>query len=230
MDDIDDRLAGDPVWELFAQPTAGAGHEADRAWPYANWLVAAGLIALGWLKFPPLAVVTVCALVAACDFRKGRLLARSIPSKAGGVICSRFAYAWGAFKLGAAGFAMMFVSVAILVLIKDEYRATSVVAASALLWIGGFAGSAVLTALGLLAAYRSGMRVWIGEGVNRARTLFLGMLLVMFSFAVLGTALHLAYRSISAGPGQSDSDYIPGLLFFSVPCSPAPSSFCSFST
>jgi hypothetical protein len=38
----------------------------------------------------------------------------------------------------------------------------------------------------MLRAYRSGMRVWVGEGVNQARVLLLGMLLVVFSFAVLG--------------------------------------------
>ena len=42
--------------------------------------------------------------------------------------------------------------------------------AAELLWLGGFSLSAALTASGLLAAYRSGMRVWIGDGVNRART------------------------------------------------------------
>ena len=55
-----------------------------------------------------------------------------------------------------------------------------------LLWMGGFSLSAALTASGLLATYRSGMRVWIGEGVNRARTLFMGMLVVGFTFVVLG--------------------------------------------
>lgn len=58
--------------------------------------------------------------------------------------------------------------------------------ASFLSSVVGVTMSAALTALGLIAAYRSGMRVWIGEGVNQARTLFLGMLLVGFSFLVLG--------------------------------------------
>ena len=50
--------------------------------------------------------------------------------------------------------------------------------------MGGFTVSATLTALGLLAASRSGMRVWIGEGVNRARTLLMGMLVAGFTFIV----------------------------------------------
>ena len=43
-----------------------------------------------------------------------------------------------------------------------------------LLCIGRLRTVGRLTASGLLAAYRSGMRVWIGEGVNRARTLLIG--------------------------------------------------------
>jgi hypothetical protein len=53
-----------------------------------------------------------------------------------------------------------------------------------LLAMGGFTVSAAMTALGLLAAYRSGMRVWIGEGVNRARTLLTAMLIVGFALVV----------------------------------------------
>ena len=80
-----------------------------------------------------------------------------------------------------------------------------------LLWMGGFTMSAALTALGLLAACRSGMRVWIGEGVNRARTLLTGMLIVGFAFGVLGPiTIWLAWRALRA----SDSGYalLPGLL------------------
>jgi hypothetical protein len=55
-----------------------------------------------------------------------------------------------------------------------------------LLWSVGFFASAILTASGLLAAYRSGMRVWVGEGINRARSLLLGMLIVAFTFVVIG--------------------------------------------
>ena len=51
---------------------------------------------------------------------------------------------------------------------------------------GGIHPVGAFTALGLWAAYRSGMRVWIGEGVNRARTLLLGMLIVGFVLLALG--------------------------------------------
>ena len=58
--------------------------------------------------------------------------------------------------------------------------------AALLLAMAGFTASAALTALGLLAAFRSGMRVWIGEGVNQARTLLFAMLIVGFTILVLG--------------------------------------------
>ena len=58
--------------------------------------------------------------------------------------------------------------------------------ASLLLWIGGHVFSASFTAAGLARAYRYGMRVWVGEGVNQARLLLLGMLIVGFTVAVLG--------------------------------------------
>ncbi len=212
MDEIDDRLAGDPVWELFAQPTGAPSDGVLRSRPYEWWLLAGSLIALGAIKFPPLAVMTICVLFAARDFRTGRLLARSIPSKAGGTICSRFAYAWGAFKFGAAGFATMFVSAAVFGPMKQDFHLVSALVSSLLLGMGGFAVSAALTGLGLLAAYRSGMRVWIGEGVNRARTLFLGMLLVMFTFAVLGP---ICIWLVGRFPRAQDSQVgdLPAMIF-----------------
>ena len=57
---------------------------------------------------------------------------------------------------------------------------------SLLLCVVGFILSAALTARGLFLAYRSEMRVWVGEGVNRARTLLMAMLIVAFAFLVLG--------------------------------------------
>ena len=151
------------------------------------------LIGVGGLRFPPLAVVTACLSVAARDFRTGRQLARSIPSKAGGTICARFTYAWGAWKLGAAAFALTFVLAGVYAPTAKRGELPSVFTASLLLAIGGFLLSAALTALGLLAAFRSGMRVWVGEGVNRAGTLLLGMLLVGFTFvAILPMSLWIA--------------------------------------
>jgi len=213
MNEMDDRLAGDPVWELFTLPTPRPAQEALRSRHYGRWLVVAGLIALGWLLFPPLAVATACLSVAARDFRTGRQLARSIPSKAGGTICARFTYAWGAWKLGAAAFALMFASIALFVFApaREGREVPSAFIASLLLGMGGFTLSAALTALGLLAAYRSGMRVWIGEGVNQARTLLMGMLVVGFTFMVLGPmGIWLCGRFPHAN--DSRGDYLPDLL------------------
>jgi hypothetical protein len=145
-----------------------------------------GLAALSVLVHPPLAGVIVCLAFAAPDFRTGRQLARSISSKAGGTICARFSYAWGAWKLGATAFVLMIASAVIIPLAGDIRSMISTLLILMLLWIGGFTVSSVFTALGLLEAYRSGMRVWIGEGVNQARTLLLGMLIVVFTFGVLG--------------------------------------------
>jgi hypothetical protein len=190
MSEQDDRLAGDPIWELFAHAAPGPEHGAARHLRHGRWLAVAGLIVLGWLVFPPLAVVIVCLSVPARDVCTGRRLARSIPDKAGGTICARFAYAWGAWKLGAASFALLLALAPLFASARGgrEVPPALMVSlfASELLWIGGFFLSAALTASGLMAAYRSGMRVWIGEGVNRARTLFMGMLMVGFLFVVLG--------------------------------------------
>jgi hypothetical protein len=217
MNETDDRLAGDPVWELFAHPAPRPARGTLRTHPYGRWLAVAGLIALGWLLFPPLAVVTACLSVAARDCRTGRQLARSIPSKAGGTICARFAYAWGAWKVGAAGFATIFALVPFVAPARGGGEVpTALMAsliASELLWMGGFTLSAALTASGLLAAYRCGMRVWIGEGVNRARTLFLGMLVVGFTFVVLGP-MFIWLVGRFPRPGDSRGGDLAGLLVF----------------
>jgi hypothetical protein len=186
MKNVDDRLAGDPVWELFLQPTAGSGPRTLAARRYTRWLVAGVLVALSILVYPPLAGAIVCLSFAAPDFHAGRQLVRSILSKAGGRICARFRYAWGAWKLGASAFILLLVSAAIFPLTGETRSMVATLMTLVLLWIGGFTVSSVFTALGLLEAYRSGMRVWIGEGVNQARTLLLGMLIVAFTFVVLG--------------------------------------------
>jgi hypothetical protein len=161
-----------------------------------------GLAALSLLVFPPLAGVIVCLSFAASDFRSGREFARLISSKAGGRICARFAYAWGAWKLGATAFVLMIAS-ALIIPLAGETRATlGSLMLLVLSWIGGFAVSSVFTALGLLEAYRSGMRVWIGEGVNQARTLLLGMLIVVFTFGVLGP---IAVWAVDPFPRTQDS-------------------------
>lgn len=80
---------------------------------------------------------------------------------------------------------------------------------SALLVVGGYSLSAVLTALGLVRAYRSGMRVWVGEGVNRARTLLLAMLIVGFTAGVLGPLCVLLTKGV---PYRNASGIAVGLV------------------
>src|SRR5690349_12992696 len=104
MIEPDDRLAGDPVWEMFpASPPPAPG---ARRYLYGL----AALIAAAWFLWPPLSVALACLSATFQDFRTGRQLARSIPDKAGGRICSLFAHAWGAWKVGATGFVLMFVA------------------------------------------------------------------------------------------------------------------------
>jgi hypothetical protein len=184
MNETDDRLAGDLVWELFAASGPTSPRASDRVRRFQVVIVVAGLIGLAWFLSPPAAVVTACLAVSAADFRRGRRLSRSIPDKAGGTVCARFTYAWGSWKVGLGGFALMFGSVALYAPPRGEIPPAFIT--SALLCLGGFTLSAALTASGLLAAFRSGMRVWIGEGVNQARTLLMGMLVVGFTFVVLG--------------------------------------------
>jgi hypothetical protein len=210
MNEMDDRLAGDPVWELFTHPAPRPAQGAFRTDLYWRWLVAAGVIAVGWLLFPPLAVLTACLFVAGRDFRTGRQLARSIPDKAGGTVCARFTYAWGAWKFGAAAFALMFVApIAVFASAWEAREPPSVFIAALLLGVGGFTLSAALTASGLLATYRSGMRVWVGEGVNQARTLLTGMLVVGFTFVVL---LPICVALVGRFPRASDSGVDLGIL------------------
>ena len=140
----------------------------------------------------------------------GRRLARSIPDKAGGEICALFSYAWAAWKFGVAAFVMMFVVISIdVVLGEAKDRAAPSVHRSALLWFAGFVASASLTAAGLVKAFRSRMRVWIGEGINQARTLMLAMLIVGFTVAVLVPTCFLL--SVKA-PRAADAD--KGVLQF----------------
>jgi hypothetical protein len=168
MSDVDDRLAGDPVWELFPNPAPGA----QPARGYRRWLVLAGAVLGVWFLFPPLGVATACLAFAIRDFRAGRELACSIPDKAGGTICACFSYALAASKFGLAAFSPI-VAVLLLVAFRPAFgmRGEPAMASAALmltfftamfLWIGAFTVSAVLTAWGLVAADRSGMRIWVG--------------------------------------------------------------------
>jgi hypothetical protein len=213
MNEVDDRLAGDPVWELFPYPVPGHAQGSPGGRDYRQWLAMACLVAGCWLLYPPLGVVTVCLAIAARDFRLGRQLARSIPDKAGGTVCARFTYAWGAWKVGCAAFALMFVVMILFSAAGGRREVPPAFFAAMLLWMGGFSASAALTASGLLRAYRSGMRVWIGEGVNQARTLLLGMLVLGFTVVVLGPmCLWLTGRFPRPSDGRGDDLW--GLLAF----------------
>lgn len=186
MNEMDDRLAGDAVWELFAQPAPSSALEDGRALIPPRWVILGSLIGVGALLFPPLAVASICLAMAIGDLRIGRRLGQSIPDRAGGRICARFRYAWGAWKLGAAGFLMMFVSLAVFASQPNRHpEPPSAFMTAGLCWLGGFLLSAAWSCWGMTTAWRSGMRVWIGEGVNRARMLLMSMLIVAFTLAVL---------------------------------------------
>jgi hypothetical protein len=209
MNEVDDRLAGDPVWELFAPPPAQPARPILSVHPSVRWGVIGGLIPGLWSISPVLAVLAGCTLAGAGDFFKGGQLARTVPDKAGGKILARFAYAWGAWKFAAVAFLMIFVCVAVLAPGKRGGEVPAVFPITMFLWAGGFIASAALTASGLFSAYRSGMRVWVGEGVNRARLLLLGMLIVAFTLAVLvplcvWLSVHFSLRS----PGPDEGLYI----------------------
>jgi hypothetical protein len=182
VNEVDDRLAGDLVWELF--PARSGGHEAEPlAATVARWALLASLVAAAWWLSPPLGVVTACIGVAAQDFQHAWRITRSFSDKAGGTIIALFACAWGSWKFGLTAVVFFFLTV---ILGRNQSDVPPAVVTTLLLAAGGYSLSAVLTAVGLVRAYRVAMRVWVGEGVNRARTLLLGMLIVGFTIGVLG--------------------------------------------
>ena len=103
--------------------------------------------------------------------------------------------------MGVAAFTACFVLVVVNnVLLKQEVPPHGAVFAF-LLFPVGFLISTVLTAAGLFKAIRSGMRVWIGEGMNQARTLMLASLIVVFTLCVL-IPLTLVMMAGSTGVGR----------------------------
>lgn len=208
MYEADDRLDGDLVWEIFA-PTV-LPEAAPAKGRIGQWAIVVALIVVGGMFFPPMAVLVACLAVAWPDFRKGRQIARTLPDRASGKVCARFHYAWGAWKIGCAAIALMFLFVMIFATIDKEDQPPSASVAAVFLWMTSFTASAILAGSGVWAAYRSGMRVWIGEGVNRARTLLLSMLLVGF---VYGYILPLSFCLVSPAPrGQGDPN-VAAILF-----------------
>src|SRR5262245_34790802 len=105
MIEADDRLVGDPVWELFPASPQASGRRSWGTANYRRWLALAALVIASGLLYPPLAVVTICLAVAIPDLRSGWRLARAIPDKSGGTVCALFTYAWGVWKAAWAAFA-----------------------------------------------------------------------------------------------------------------------------
>ena len=183
MNEIDDRLAGDPVWELFPDHASGAAGRSGLA-RFGRWLGVACLVAACWMLAPPLAILSTCLSIAVGDFRKSAAGSPGrFPISAGGTVYALFTYGWAAWKLGLTSLPFVF---AMAFLGAKRSEMPSEFLASLLLFVGGYSLSAAFTAAGLFRAYRSGMRVWVGKGVNQARTLLLGMLIVGFTVAVLG--------------------------------------------
>ncbi len=182
MNELDDRLAGDLVWELFPGRSVPPAKESwlPRA---ASWIAGACLAAAAWPLSPALAILIACVAVSVADFRKARHLVRSIPEKAGGTICARFTYGWGAWKFAMTALAFTFATA---YLGQGQSQVPPGFVGSFLLFASGHLISAILTATGLVEAYRYGMRIWVGEGVNQARLLLLAMLLTAFTIGVLG--------------------------------------------
>jgi hypothetical protein len=184
MNAPDDRLAGDLVWELFPQQTSE--HGASRPRRLLSRLTIALLVVLTWFLSQPFSVAVACLAIALKDFQEGRRLAKAIPDKAGGRICSLFTYSWGAWKVGVMAVTAFAVIAAVNVswLKKQDMPPGAMMAM--ILVLCGFMTSSILTAAGLVKALRSRMRVWIGEGMTQDRTLLFSMLLVGFTVFVLG--------------------------------------------
>jgi hypothetical protein len=208
----DDRLAGDLVWELFPAPTE---RPKDIRARLRQGVAAALLVVLTWFLWQPLAVVVACLAVSLKDFRRGRRLARTISDKAGGRVCSVFSHAWGAWKIGAAGFASGVVVVLVLGPFQKEASIPTAFTLAMVFWFLGFIASAAMAAVGLARAYRSGLRVWIGEGVNQARALFLGMLVVGFALVVIMPVFLLLAPFLTPRPANPHANpfLFLGILF-----------------
>ncbi|WP_337177069.1 hypothetical protein [Paludisphaera sp.] len=164
-------------WELFPRPEDRPRRGLLRA------AVVAAIVAM-WFVDRPFAVVAACVAAAYGDVREGFRLAKVVPDPAGARVCMLFRFAWGAWKAGAMGLAFLFVVFQWTAFARRPgLPPESSMAMGAL--VLGFLASAALTAAGMIAALRSGLRVWIGEGVNQARMLLLSMLMSAFLIGVL---------------------------------------------
>jgi hypothetical protein len=233
MWETDDRLVGDPVWELF--PSTVPEDRKRSLWP--RLAVAAIVTVLGVWLCHPLAVVAVCVAVAWGDFVRGWRSRRSIPDPCAARVSARFSYGWAFWKVGMTGFALM--SAVVLTEFPRGGQMTLPPAdfiAASLLWMGGFVASAFVTATGLLAAIRSGMRVWVGQakevkvrtqsgrairsgmrfwvgpGVNQARTLLLSMLVVGFTAGVLMPLMFVFVMGVHTPHSRPDDGLEAGVF------------------
>lgn len=176
MNDLDSTLAEDFDWALF--PREEARVPALKRW--LRRLEVVLVLGLVWIIRPSLAVVLACLAVSHGDFRAASLASRSIPDRAAARVCSLFGYAWWGWTLGVAAFAIGVVAGAARGVVMQEQTMPSEVIAAFLLMPCGFLVAFGLTAVGLILALRGEMRVWIGEGLNQARILLLGLLIIMF--------------------------------------------------
>ncbi|MBY0395790.1 MAG: hypothetical protein K2X91_04875, partial [Thermoleophilia bacterium] len=135
-------------------------------------------------------------------------------------VTRRFDLAWGVWKVAATGAGLMFATIWIAAALEPRganrpMQPPDTFIAAALTFMLGFPLSAFLTAAGLRAAWRAGLRVWIGQGVNQARTLLLGMLVVGFTVVFLLPACFLLVPMAgAAGSSRARLGPVYALLFF----------------
>lgn len=205
MHDLDSTLAEDFDWALFPQ-------DEHHVSPVRRWfrrLEFGFVVVLTWFISQPLAVVLACLAISFRDFRTARVSSRMTPDPAASRICWLFACAWGMWKLGAMAFGLMFVVIAQAYANHEDQHVPAAFVTAILLWLAGFGASAALTAAGLVKAFRSEMRVWIGEGINQARTLLMSMLIAGFALLVMMPTFVFLPGILPRPAAQSE----PGLLF-----------------
>ncbi len=210
MYETDDRLDGDLVWEIFAPPAPAPGLTDTPGSRIGRWAVVLSLIVVGGLFFPPMAVLVACLAIAWPDFRAGRRIARTLPDRSSARVCARFHYAWGTWKIGGVAIALMFLVAFAFAPIAEEAPPPAGFVAAGILGLVSFTVSAVLAASGVWAAYRSGMRVWIGEGANRARTLLLSMLIIGL---IYGYILPMCFWLVSLALDHRGDQNVSAVLF-----------------
>lgn len=205
----DSTLAEDFDWALFPQET-----EVPPLKRWLHRLEVASVVVLTWLLYEPLAVVLACLAISFKDFRKAYTASRAIPDRAAAWISSVFGYAWAAWTLGVAACATFFVLAVINVSVVHDRGMPPGAGTAMLLVPCGFLAALTLTAAGLVMALRSGLRIWIGEGMNQARTLLLGLMILLFTVFGIGPLLVLLSANFdrSSGPGMPAFIAWAGLL------------------